>query len=546
MRDGSNKRISRRGFLRWVGLGTVSAVAGGSIGLLGGCAPATRGKEAATKVAFPTVMVNATRTPSSFTPDVEIAIEAVQDQVEIFSGKKTAVWRYRGEVVSGDPSHLVEIPGSYLGPIIRARRGERVRVRFTNRIPQSSIIHWHGMHVPERADGHPRFVIGPGETFVYEFQVDNRAGTYWYHPHPHGNTGPQVYMGMAGLFLVSDDDEQSVGLPSGAQDVPLVIQDRTFDSGGQLVYLPGGMMDRMRGFLGDRILVNGRPDFGLSVGTRPYRLRLLNGSNSRIYKLAWSDGSPMTVIGTDGGLLEKPVQRQYITLAPAQRIELWMDFGKYPVGAKLRLQSLEFSAGGSSGGMMGGMSGGSSLPNGAKFDILTVSVDRKESGRETLPPKLSAFTLPSLGDAINAGNPKKFVLEMERGAWTINGRQFEMTAVAKDEIVKLGTTEAWVFDNRIGGMGGMGGGMGLPHPMHVHQLQYHIVKREVSSRGRDDWETLSAGLVDDGWHDTVLVMPGEKATIVMKFEDYPGLFLYHCHNLEHEDMGMMRNFLIQE
>ncbi len=543
---GKAKKISRRHFLRWAGIGAASVVTAGSVAALGGCSSSAReGTVAATKTTFPTVMVNATQTPSAFTADVELAIEAVPDQVEIFPGKQTLVWRYRGTVTKGDASHLVEIPGSYLGPIIRARKGEKFRVRFTNRIPQSSIIHWHGLHVPERADGHPRFVIGPGETFVYEFQVNNRAGTYWYHPHPHGNTGPQVYQGMAGLFLISDDEEQGVGLPSGEQDVPLVIQDRTFDSNGQLVYLPGGMMDMMRGFLGDQILVNGKPNFNLSVGTRPYRLRLLNGSNSRIYKLAWSDGAPMTVIGTDGGLLEKPVRRRYITLAPAQRIDLWVDFGKYPTGTKLRLQSLEFSAGASTRMMGGMMRGGSSLPNGAKFDVLTVSVDRAESGSETLPSKLSTFTLPTLEQAINGDNPKRFVLEMERGLWTINGRVFEMTAVAKDEIVRLNTTEAWSFENRIGGMGGGMGGMSLPHPMHVHQLQYRIVKREVAPQGRSDWNTLSAGFVDEGWHDTVLVMPAEKATIVMRFEDYPGLFLYHCHNLEHEDMGMMRNFLIQ-
>ena len=541
---GKSKKMSRRGFLRWAGIGAASIVASGSVGVLSGCSPRKQNQTpVSTNAATLTAVDVMAATPigKNFTPDVELAIEAVQDQVEIFPGKQTLVWRYRGTVTKGDASHLVEIPGSYLGPIIRACRGEKFRVRFTNRIPQSSIIHWHGLHVPEKADGHPRFVIGPGETYVYESQVDNRAGTYWYHPHPHGNTGPQVYQGMAGLFLISDDDEQPLGLPSGTQDVPLVIQDRTFDSSGQLIYLPGGMMDRMRGFLGDQILVNGRPNFDLSVGTRPYRLRLLNGSNSRIYKLAWSDGSPMTVIGTDGGLLEKPVQRQYITLAPAQRIDLWVDFSKYPTGTKLRLQSLEFSAGASTGGMMGGAN---YLPNGARFDVLTVSVDRKERGGETLPSKLSTFTLPRMNEAINAGNPKRFVLEMERGGWTINGRVFEMTAVAKDERVKLNTTEAWVFENRIGGMG-MGGGMSLPHPMHVHQLQYRIVERRVSSRGINDWKTLSDGLIDEGWHDTVLVMPGEKVKILMKFEDYPGLFLYHCHNLEHEDMGMMRNFLIE-
>jgi len=540
MKEQENKKTkawSRRRFLRRAGIGAAALFVAGSPGILAGCASATAEPNAtATKSILPTVMVNAAVTAAPFTPDVEIAMEAKPDLINIFADKATQVWRYQGEVVKGDAAHLTEIPGSYLGPIIRVRKGEKVRVRFHNRLPQSSIIHWHGLHVPEAADGHPRFVIGPGQTYVYEFQVANRAGTYWYHPHPHGNTGPQVYHGMAGLFLISDEEEEALGLPSGEQDIPLVIQDRTFAPNGQLVYLPGGMMDRMQGVLGNRILVNGQPDFALPVATRPYRLRLLNGSNSRIYKLAWSDGTPLTVIGTDGGLLEKPVQRPYITLAPAQRIELWIDFSKYAKGEEVKLQSLSFSAGESSMGMMGDRS---ALPNGTLFDVLTVRVDREEKGNEVLPAKLSQITWLDPRKAVNADTPRRFDLEMERMAWTINGRQFEMTAVAKDEIVRLNTTELWEFANQQNM-----GGMGLPHPMHVHEVQFQILERQVLSQGMEDWQTLSAGHVDEGWRDTVLVMPGEKVKILMKFADYTGLFLYHCHNLEHEDMGMMRNFRI--
>ena len=194
----------------------------------------------------------------------------------------------------------------------------------------------------------------------------NRAGTYWYHPHPHGITGPQVYSGLAGLFLVSDDEEKAAGLPTGEYDIPLVIQDRAFDNNNQLVYLSGQRMEQMTGFLGDWILVNGQPDFILPVATHAYRLRLLNGSNSRIYRLAWQDGSPLTVIGTDGGLLEKPVYRRYVMLGPGERLELWADFSKYPVGSETALVSLPFDAGALAGGrrgggMMGGMMG-SRLP----------------------------------------------------------------------------------------------------------------------------------------------------------------------------------------
>ena len=250
---------------------------------------------------------------TDFNPDLEISLQAIPDEVPIFNGPSTRVWRFRGDVLKGDPNSLQTMEDRYLGPITRVRKGQKIRIHFHNDIPERSIVHWHGLHVPAVMDGHPRFVIPRGETYVYEFEVLNRAGTYWYHPHPHGRTGPQVYYGMAGLFLVSDEEESQLPLPRGEYDIPLVLQDRRFDSNNQLVYLNGGMMRgrmaRMQGFLGDQIFVNGRPDFHLSVATRAYRFRLLNGSNSRIYKLAWSDGTPIWVIGTDGGLLEKPIRK---------------------------------------------------------------------------------------------------------------------------------------------------------------------------------------------------------------------------------------------
>jgi FtsP/CotA-like multicopper oxidase with cupredoxin domain len=233
------------------------------------------------------------------------------------------------------------------------RTGQKVRIRFTNQIADQTIVHWHGLHVPADMDGHPRFVIRRGQSYRYEFEVRNRAGTYWYHPHPHGITGPQVYGGLAGLFLVSDDEEQAAGLPAGEYDIPLVIQDRTFDGNNLLVYLSGHRMERMSGFLGDWIMVNGQPDFILPVANRAYRLRLLNGSNARIYRLAWQDGRPMTVIGTDGGLLEKPVQRRFVMLGPGERLELWADFSRQAPGAETALVSLPFDAGPLGGGRGG-------------------------------------------------------------------------------------------------------------------------------------------------------------------------------------------------
>lgn len=477
--------------------------------------------------------------------DIEISLRATPAEAQVFPGEATRVWAYRGEVIRGDAGTVQHLPGSYLGPILRLRTGQRVRIRFTNNLPEKSIVHWHGLHVPDSADGHPRLAIGPGQVYTYEFQVANRAGTYWYHPHPHGRTGPQVYSGLAGLLIVSDDEEERAGLPAGEYDVPLVLQDRTFDGRNQFLYLPNGMMDRIHGFVGNRILVNGQPEYVLPVETRAYRLRLLNGSNSRTYKLGWHDGTPLTVIATDGGLLDRPVEREYVTLGPGERVELWADFSGRDVGAELRLLSLPFSGAEVSGmmrgpGMMGGglMTGGASvLPNGAEFTVLTVHVEREGTGSHALPEQLSESPLLRVEDAVNIHKPRSFEITMRQMTWFLNGRTFRMEHVAEDEVIRLGDTEVWEFVNQDGQMN-------MIHPMHIHNVQFRVVKREVLPALADVWETVRSGYVDEGWKDTVLLMPGERAKLLMRFEDYAGLYLYHCHNLEHEDMGMMRNFEI--
>jgi len=515
----SLKQISRQDFLRLVGLG-------GGVLFLSSCVP----DNLKGSVLSPASTQNYGEGLSG-TPEVEIALRAVEGEAQILPGKATKVWRYLAEVLNGPTESVQVIPDSYLGPIINLKKGQTIRVHFTNELDEESIVHWHGLHVPVEADGHPRLAIKPGETYIYNFTVLDRAGTYWYHPHPHGRTGPQAYYGLAGLFLINDDEESALGLPSGEYDLPIVIQDRLFDDDNQLIYGGRGMMDQMMGFLGNRVLVNGIPDFSLPVATRPYRLRLHNGSNSRIYKLGWEDGTPLMVIATDGGLLEKPIQKDYVTLAPAQRLDLWVDFSERAVGEQIRLINLPSAA--PDGGVL--------------FPILTARVERKSNTSIQLPERLSTLNLRGEADAINSRSPREFQLKVGMGmGWTINGRTFEMTAIARDEIVKLGDLEVWQFSNQSGNGGGMmGGGMALPHPMHIHGLQYQIIERKISSAGRLAWDTLSDGFVDEGWHDTVLVMPGEQVKVLLKFEDFTGLYLYHCHNLEHEDMGMMRNYLVE-
>ena len=535
---------------------------------------------------------------STAAPDVEILLTATKGEATILAGRATPVWTYHSKVVKGDAASTRPISGSYLGPIIRVRKGQRVRLVLENGLDEATNIHWHGQHVPEDMDGHPRHAAAPGKRFVYEFEIKDRAGTYFFHPHPHGRTGRQVYFGLAGLFLVSDEEEQAAKLPSGEYGVSLILQDRSFDGKNRLVFLSdehaqrggmkgggmmgggmmgrgmmgggmmgrgmmgdmmgrgmmgGGMMDimtRMMGFLGDRILVNGRPDATLSVATRPYRFRLLNASNARIFKLAWSDGSPLSVIGIDGGLLETPVERSYVTLSPGERREIWADFSRYAVGTELTLRSLEFAGdmamrGGMMGGMMsrmmGGMMGNHRLPNGAAFPVLKVRVARKEKASGTLPKRLSTVVRHRAEDAVNYRNPRVFNITMGMMQWGINGRSFEMEGVADNEIVKLGTLEIWEFANDASqGMMGM-----MAHPMHIHGLQFQILERSVDRALAAARDSVSAGYVDEGWKDEVFLMPGERAKVLVAFKDFTGLFPYHCHMLEHGDTGLMRNYQVR-
>lgn len=515
---------------------------------------------AATAVSGPAFAVGTADTSSD---DLHIELQATSDDVAIRPGAKTRVWRYRAKLLAGVPASL---DTSMLAPVIRARRGQRIRVDLVNDLPEPTIIHWHGLHVPQDMDGHPRFAIAPGERYRYAFTVRNRAGSYWFHPHPHGRTGKQVYAGLAGLFLVSDDDEAALALPTAEFDVPLVIQDRNFDHDNQLVYTGddigapqqgggmmgggmgsmmggmggmGGRMAGMMGVLGDTILVNGVPDAPRGVERRAYRVRLLNACNTRTLKLAWNDTTALNVIASDGGLLDAPLQREYVMLAPAERVELWIDFSRWPAGAAPALVSQAFDTG--MGSMMRAMMGGNNaLANGAAFSVCRFKVGSAAVAGPAMPQRLTPIMPPQARMAVNYDRPKVFELTMGMMRWGINGHSFDMLAASELETVKLGTREIWEFRNDGGAMMGMT----MPHSIHVHGLQFRVLGRSVSGRQVRGYDTVKAGLVDGGWKDTVLVMPGERVRVLLRFEDYTGLFLYHCHMLEHEDVGMMRNYRV--
>lgn len=521
------QKLSRRDFLKLAGLGAGTVTMGG---IISACAPYLQPASSATP--FPT------STPIPALPaskDLEITMRAAKGQVNIFPDTPTDIWQYVAEVNQGDSASVQTLPDSYLGPILHLQRGQNFRARLVNELSEQTIVHWHGLRVPPEMDGHPRYAIAPNAAYDYSFRVLNRAGTYWFHPHPHQRTGAQAYAGMAGLFIVHDDEEAAAQLPTGEFDLPLVIQDRIFDANRQLVYAG----DSMNGFLGDTVLVNGQRNASLTLKPAQYRLRLLNGSNARIYKLAWDDNTPFTVIATDGGLLEKPVERNAITLAPGERVELWADFSDH-TGREIHLVSQPFSGGGGMGMI------GSGYPQGTPFDILAI---RFEGDVTRLFSRPSLLATPSFYLPEDSLRTRRIEVAMQGMAGSINGRSFVMDEVASDERVRLGDLEVWEFANVGGGMGMMGGGMGgmmsQPHPMHIHGVQFQVIERNLDNRQSSGYESLSDGFINEGWKDTVLVLPGESVRVLVKFEDFSGLFLYHCHNLEHEDGGMMRNYEVQ-
>jgi len=513
---------------------------------------------------------------ANFHADVEINLLCKPSTVSILPGQPTRVQQYFAKLVKGPANTLTEIPGSYLGPVLRFEKGQKIRINLSSELDEPTITHWHGLHVPALMDGHPLYAIDKGQTFVYEFEMLNRAGMNIYHPHPHNATASQVYHGLAGAILVNDEEERRLELPGGEYEIPIVIQDKLFDAQNQLIYA-GHMRDRMMGFYGDRILVNGRPDFNLDVASRAYRFRILNGSTARIYKLAWDDNSPITVIGTDGGLLETPVNKPYVMLAPGERLDVWADFSGRNVGSQLVLRSRSFSgvlpkmAERMMGGGMGGMHG-KTLPVGSDYPIFSVKVTRQVSDSPTLPGKLSSYNHYQISDTANPNKPVPISISESPMAMLLNGRPYAYNDVLPSERIPFNTLQLMeIFhthgghggmgmmggmkhggDQQMGGMGmmrGMGGGMGMmmsmAHPIHMHGQSFQIISRTMEMGGGEDYASVKDGFIEGGLKDTVLVMPGESVKVIKPFQDFKGLFMYHCHNLEHEDMGMMRDFLIE-
>jgi blue copper oxidase len=409
----------------------------------------------------------------------------------------------------------------WLGPTLLVKQGDLLGVQFKNTMSEATNLHWHGLAVPADQDGYPDSTTASGSSKSYSFPVTARAGLYWYHPHSNGSTARQAYRGLAGLIRVSDATEEALGLPSGRDEIPLVIQDKRL-AGGVLNYAPT-TAEVMTGYLGETMIVNGAAFPVATVRRGWVRLRLLNGSNARVLNLALENGQAMKLIGSDGGLLDQTVSVSKVLLGPAERVDVLVDFSGLAAGASTYLRCETFANGGTQGSQA--------------FRILKLTADTAVGDLRTPPTALSALSLPSQAASLRT---RTFALNgmsgtmstsmtsstgMGSGMHTINGKTWNRSRI--DETVTVGETEVWEFSNPSDEI----------HPIHIHGLQFALLSR-TGGRG-----ALEAP--EKGWKDTFLLLPGETVRIVLTFPNHPGLFLLHCHNLEHEDDGMMLQFLIK-
>ncbi len=471
------------------------------------------------------------------------------------------------ELIDGVMSLILCYNGTSPGPTLVVRRGTAVTIRIKNRLQEATTVHWHGAHVPGILDGGPHNAIAAGDVFEANLVFEQAGATLWYHPHPMGRTGPQVYGGLAGFLLIEDGEDEKLGLPHsyGVDDLPLVIQDRRFDASGQLLYRtsPGDMMCMK----GNRFLVNGREQPFVSVPAQWVRLRLINGSNARLYNFGFADGRPFHVIAGDGGLLQHPVAMNTLLLAPAERAEIMIDLS-LDRSRSVVLRHV---------GVMG-LSGLSTMPTDfdnydfTGVDLLKLNVGPRLAVSGTLPSKLASLPAPDIAGAVarsfvmsdkidmsqskalpaavsdlaiaekmgvpicmnvNSASPsdKSAGLASSRNSMTdagmflINGKAMDLTRI--DEAVRLGTKEIWEIQNSSH----------TAHPFHFHGTSFRIIARNGAAPAAHE----------AGFKDVVLVLTNETVRVAAQFgqpADKTTPFMFHCHNLEHEDDGMMGQFTV--
>jgi blue copper oxidase len=429
----------------------------------------------------------------------------------------------RHAFLTGKPTRSYGYSGPVLGPAIRLRRGDEVEMTVENALDVDTTVHWHGLLVPGDVDGGPHQVIKSGGTWRPRLKIEQPASTAWFHPHLHHDTARQIYMGLTGLIIIDDDSDAGLGLPRtyGIDDLPLIIQDRSFDSDGSLLYdLDPDPQTIQYGNRGTTIIVNGVVGPVAKVPSGLVRLRILNAANAQNFDLRFSDRREFHVIASDAGFLSTPVSMKQLRVSPAERFEILVDFAnRKPVMLETGPDTLM--------GIFGAVS-----PDGTA-DFVSIMRFEPTATAGTVRDFPARLVEPVAANSERAVHRRQFVLDSgicggqrptEMGmlpGMCINGKTHDMERI--DVETGLGTLEIWEIVS-----------LGMAHPFHVHGASFRILTL--------DGAPAPAHLA--GWKDVVLVE--DKAELLVAFNrrataEHP--FMYHCHILEHEDAGMMGQYV---
>ena len=415
---------------------------------------------------------------------VELDLTAAPTRLELVPGKPTEAWAYNGMVP---------------GPTIELREGDQVTIHFHNQLKQPTTVHWHGLHIPAGADGSPLHPVLPGQSRDYVFRVPlDSAGTYWYHPHPDMTTTEQVSRGLYGGLIVRGANDPLAGIPERL----VILSDNRFKPDGSVDFpdhmSQEGHTDQENGREGDSLLVNGH--LMQTADIKPgelQRWRIVNASPARVYRLALPN-QKMLHVGSDGGLFEKPLETSEILLANSERVEVLVRGGA--PGTRTTLQTLPYD----------------------RYDPHTRPPDWEQT-RDVLELRTTtdpAVTPPAIPAELRKIAPISTKLVAARRAIVfsqglINGKPMDMKRV--DVYSRLGSTEIWKIENVVT----------MDHPFHLHGFRFQVLDRD--------------GVPEPyvSWKDSVNVPKHTAVRIVVKFDDFPGKWMFHCHILDHEDMGMM-------
>lgn len=398
------------------------------------------------------------------------------------------------------------VNGTYLAPTLKLVNGQKISINYTNNLKETTTMHGHGMHVPANMDGSAHQPIYSNKTWSAVYTVKQRACTNWYHPHAMDKTAEHVYQGLAGLLIIEDEESQKLDLPKnyGVDDIPLVLQDRFFDRNGQLYYNPS-MHQTMMGYKGDTFITNGVINPYVEVEAKEIRFRLLNGANSTVYELAFSDNRVFKQIAGDNSFLEKPVEISTLRLSPGERAEIVVDLGS-DLGKSLTLNEIR---------------------EGKSF--LKIEVTQKGKVTTKVPEVLTTLTKLSTKDVVRQ---RKFVLSGRMGRVFINNKRMNMNRI--DEVLKLNETEVWEITNKRMMM------MRMEHNFHIHGTHFMVIERNGS------YDNVLEN--ERGYKDTVYLAANDTVKVIVKMTDFVDKkvpYMYHCHFLEHEDAGMMGQFTVE-